>query len=94
MLFGRPGTYSSLGNPPCGADAGVTLFDGRAFAAIVGGQGSNADGFYSPYGTDIALNGLRAAPPPIKFGMRLDILGVVLGSIVATGLIIGAIADR
>jgi len=89
-----PGTFTmQLGDCPGPSPNMMTPGVFQSYAAMVGmsaGQGLPM----SPYGTEMALNGLRSAPPPIKFGLRLDILGVVLGGVLFTGLMISALADR
>lgn len=48
---------------------------------------------FDPYGTDSKLRGLRDASPTVA-GVRLDILGAMLGVITVAALGIGFIASR
>lgn len=47
-----------------------------------------------PYGTDSALKGLRDAAPPTFAGIRLDVLGAMLGVIAVAAIGIGFVTSR
>ena len=58
---------------------------------------SNAGQAYAlldPYGTDSTLRGLRDTAPPTFAGIRLDVLGAVLGVIAVTAVGIGLLTSR
>jgi len=46
----------------------------------------------SPYANEAELTGITL--PTRALGMRLDILGAVLGTVMLTGLVVGALASR
>jgi len=56
----------------------------------VGTPGGHAQ-IVSPYANEVQLSGVTI--PRRAFGLRLDILGAVLGAVVVTGLVVGALAS-